>query len=103
MARMWEELKWLMSMELPKPLMALSIRSQKSDKSCRLGRVPSRADNCGAAADVKFFCCMRLRPHDSDFIVASWGATVEAVWAGAETFTTGAGKRVGCALDKACN
>ena len=100
---MWEELKLLMSMELPKPLTALSIRSQKSNKSCHLGRVPSRADNCGAAADVKFFCCMRVRPRDSDFIVASWGATVEAVWAGAETFTTGAGKRVGCALDKACN
>ena len=76
---MWEESKLLMSMELPKPLTALSIRSQKSDKSCHLGRVLSRADNCGAAADVKFVYCMRVRPCDSDSIVASWGATVGAV------------------------
>ena len=103
MAWMWEESKWSMSMELPKPLTALSIRSQKSDKSCHLGRVPSRADNCGAAADVKFFCCIRVRPRDSDSIVASWGATVGAVWAGAVTFTTGAGKRVGWALNRACS
>ena len=68
-----------MSMELPKTLTALSIRSQKSDKSCHLGRFPSMADNCGATADVKFFCCMRVRPRDSDSIVASWGATVGAV------------------------
>ena len=95
MAQMWEESKWLMSMELPKPLTALSIRSQKSDKSCHLGRVPSRADNCGAAADIRFFCCIRVRPRDSDSIVASWGGTVGAVGAGAETFTTGAGKQVG--------
>ena len=61
------------------------------------------ADNCGAAADVKLFCCMRVRPHDNNSIVASWGATVEAAWAGAETFTTGAGKRVGWARDKACS
>ena len=85
----------MMSMELPKPLTALSIRSQKSDKSCHLGRVPSRADNCGAAAEIKFFCCMRVRPHDGDSIVASWGATVGAVGVGAETFTTRAGQRVG--------
>ena len=84
-----------MSMELPKPLTALSIHSQKSDKSCRLGRVPSRADNCGAAANVSFFCCMRVRPRDSDSIVASRRATVGAIWAGAEMFTTGADKRVG--------
>ena len=83
-----------MSMELPKPLMALSIHSQKYDKFCHLGRVPSRADNCGAAADVRFFCCMRVRPRYSDSIVASWGATVGVVGSGAETFTTGAGKRV---------
>ena len=79
MVRMWEESKWLMLMELPKPLKALSTHSKKSYKSCHLGRVPSRADNCGDAADVKFFCCMRVRPHDSDSIVASWGATVGAV------------------------
>ena len=103
MARMWEESKWLMSMELAKPLTALLIHSQKFDKSCHLGRVPSRAANCGAAADIKFFCCMRVMLRDSDSIVASWGPTVGAVWAGAETFTTGAGIRVGWALDKACS
>ena len=81
-----------MLIELPRRLTALSIRSQKSDKSCHLGRVPSRADNCKAAADVRFFCCMMVRPRDKDCIVASWGETVGAVGAGAETFTTGAGK-----------
>ena len=70
MALMWEESKCLMLMELPKPLTVLSIRSQKSDKSCHLGRVPSRADNCGTAADIKFFYCMRVRLRDSDSIVA---------------------------------
>ena len=89
-----------MLMELPRPLTALLIHSQKSDKFCHLGRVPSRADNCGAAADVIFFCYMRVKPRDSDSIVASWGATVRAV--GADTFTTGADKGVGWALDKAC-
>ena len=92
-----------MSMQLPGPLTALSIHSQKLDKSCRPGRIPSRADNCRAAADIKFFCCMRVRPHDNDSIVASLGVTVGAVWVGAEMCTTGAGKRVGWALDKACS
>ena len=87
--------KSAMLMELPRPLTALSIRSQKSDKSWHLGRVPSVADNCGAAADVRFFYCINVRPRDRDSMVASWGAMVAAEGVGAVTFTTGAGKRVG--------
>ena len=81
-----------MLMELPRLLTALSIHSQKLDRSCRQGNIPSRADTCGAAANMRRFCCMRVRPRDKDSTVASWSATVGAVGAGAEIFTTGAGK-----------
>ena len=36
-------------------------------------------------------------------MVASWGAMVAAEGVEVVTFTTGAGKRVGYALDKACS